>query len=367
MASLKHLPAGRQRLVEALTPYAVPDTRVGLRLFIVDVAVYAIGMGLALFEDGTFWRVVGAVIVGLKMGSVYTLAHDALHHSLTASRRLNKLIAATGYLLSLHNYRIRLFDHLVLGHHPKLNGSQPDVYQPMSWEAYQQAPWWRQAWERYVRSPQIFAFAPYGIVSRWLEAELLPNKAMPAIFRARAYGYGLLLLGSLSLFVGWLAIRNDGDAAGLLSDIALVLVLPFVIFQTLQAAILFFQHTHPSIPWFGPGDPQFGQWGPEALTVHVELPKWLSSLTHEICEHPAHHVVPSIPCYRLREAQARLNELLGDRSLRVRPSYKVLADIMRRCKVYDYEHHVWLDFKGRPTAVPISEWSPPASALPMPA
>jgi len=58
-------------------------------------------------------------------------------------------------------------------------------------------------------------------------------------------------------------------------------------------------------------------------------------LTHDICEHPAHHVLPAIPCYRLRAAQQRLAELIGPRSLEVPLAWGPLAEIMRRCKVYD--------------------------------
>ncbi|HZV94123.1 MAG TPA: fatty acid desaturase [Caldimonas sp.] len=339
----------RQELARALMGYAVPDTRIGVRLFLVDFVVYAAGLSLALFASQPAWRVLGAVLVGLKMGSLYTLAHDAVHNSLTASSRLNKVLSAIGYLVSLHNYRIRWYDHLVIGHHPGLNGPQPDVYRPLSWQEYCNAPAWRRLWERFIRAPHVLAFAPYGILSRWLRAEVLPNKAMTPKFRAQAWAFGALLVAYLCAIVACLARRNGGDAIGLLADAVLVIGLPFFIMQTLQAAILYFQHTHPQIPWFGPGDARMEDFGPEALTVHVRIPAFLSSVTHDICEHPAHHVVPAIPCYRLRAAQARLNELLGDRALAVPLSPRVLGDIMRRCKVYDYEHHVWLDFKGQPT------------------
>jgi acyl-lipid omega-6 desaturase (Delta-12 desaturase) len=348
------LPApGRQALIRALAQFSVPDTRVGLRLFLVDFAVYCVGLWLALFADDTALRVLGAVLVGLKMGGLYTLAHDAAHNSLTASRPLNRVLGIVGYLASLHNYRIRLYDHLVIGHHPKLNGPQPDVYRPMSWPEYRSAPAWRKAWERFVRAPHVFAFAPYGIVSRWLSAEVLPNKAMSAAHRAQAWGYAALLVAYLAGIVGWLAHRNTGDPLSLLLDLLLVLGLPFFMFQTTQAAVLFFQHTHPQIPWFGPGDTQMSAYGPEALTAHVRLPKWFSSLIHDICEHPAHHIAPTIPCYRLREAQALLNDMLGSRAIIVPFSPKAMAAIMRRCKVYDYEQHLWLDFQGRPSSEPI--------------
>jgi acyl-lipid omega-6 desaturase (Delta-12 desaturase) len=343
------LESRRPTLASALAPFAVPDTRIGLRLFAIDLAVYMLGLALALFAETTSWRVFGAVLVGLKMGSLYTLAHDGAHKSLTASRRLNRWLASLGYLLSLHNYRIRVHDHLVLGHHPKLNGPQPDVYRPLSLAEYRAAPLWRRAWERFTRSPNPFAFAPYGIFSRWLQAEVVPKRSMSRAHQVEAWGCVGLLLAYLALIVGWLAHRNAGDAAAFLADVGLVLGLPFFIFQTLQAAILYFQHTHPAVPWFAAGDPRWDEHGVEELTVHVRVPAWLATLTHDICEHPAHHVLPSIPCYRLRAAQARLAELLGERALELPLSPHAMAEIMRRCKLYDYEDHRWLDFDGQPT------------------
>ena len=340
----------RQALLGELTKFITPTTSIGVRLFLVDLAVYVVGLSLALFAGPLLLRIVGAVLVGLKMGSLYTLAHDAVHNSLTTSSRLNKWISVVGYLASLHNYRIRWFDHLVIGHHPKLNGPQPDVYRPMSWQEYESAPTWRRLWERYSRAPNIFAFAPYGILSRWLRAEVFPDNAMSPSHRAQAWACFLLLVGYVGAIVGWLAHRNSGGLVSLIWNIALVIGLPFFIMQTLQAAILYFQHTHPEIPWFGPGDDRVDAHGAEALTVHIRVPKLLSSLTHDICEHPAHHLVPAIPCYRLREAQCRLNELIGNTALTVSLSPKALADIMRRCKVYDYERHLWLDFHGNPTS-----------------
>ena len=340
---------GRRELVAALTPFLAPDTRTGLRLFVIDLAVYALGMALALFADTFAMRLLGAVIVGLKMGGIYTLAHDAVHNSLTASQRLNRRLAAIGYLLSWHNFRIRQFDHLVIGHHPKLNGPQPDAYRPLSWQRYRAAPRWRQAWERFTRAPNPLVFAPYGICVRWLRAEVWPDRAMSSEHRRQAWWYALLLVAYLGLIVGWLAVRNAGDAGGLMADLALVLLLPFFIFQTLQAAILYFQHTHPAVPWFSAGDPHFDKFGPEALTVRVLVPAWLSTMTHDICEHPAHHVMPAIPCYRLRAAQARLEELTDNTGLKMPLSPAKMATVMRRCKVYDYDDHCWRDFQGRRT------------------
>ena len=71
-------------------------------------------------------------------------------------------------------------------------------------------------------------------------------------------------------------------------------------------------------------------------------------------QHPAHHVMPKIPLYNLPQAQARLNALLGTRSIRHRFSIAYLLVTLARCRLYDYDRHQWLDFDGTPTALPIA-------------
>jgi omega-6 fatty acid desaturase (delta-12 desaturase) len=66
-------------------------------------------------------------------------------------------------------------------------------------------------------------------------------------------------------------------------------------------------------------------------------------------EHNAHHLNPGIPMFKLRAAQQVLREKfpnLCDYSL----NRRTYMDIVRRCKLYDFKEHAWLDFSGRITA-----------------
>jgi omega-6 fatty acid desaturase (delta-12 desaturase) len=66
-------------------------------------------------------------------------------------------------------------------------------------------------------------------------------------------------------------------------------------------------------------------------------------------DHPVHHLNPRVPCYRLRVAQAKLNELLGEHALVEKFTLRAFLDTLRKCKLYDFENHRWLDFDGKPT------------------
>jgi acyl-lipid omega-6 desaturase (Delta-12 desaturase) len=110
------------------------------------------------------------------------------------------------------------------------------------------------------------------------------------------------------------------------------------------------QHTHPAVKWYLSDDEARDSGGQETRTVHVQLPRWYGVLGHEIMEHPAHHINPAIPFYRLHSAQTRLNEVLGADAVRTIFGRTSLRTVVRTCKLYDYDKHLWLDFEGLPTS-----------------
>lgn len=338
----------RRDLVEALLPFATPDTRQGVLRFASDYALFLLGTGLALFSPYVVLRVAGALLAGFKMSTLYAVAHDAAHNTLTASRAANKAIGIVSYLTGFYNYRLRLYDHL-LRHHPLVNGPQPDAYRPMSLAQYDACKPWRRAWERFIRSPNPLALMAYGALSRLLKSEVFPKKTMPVAVRREAWLYAGLMGAYLLVFVAVIAMASNGSLLLFAQNLFFALVLPFLAFQACMAAVVYFQHTHPAVPWFADGDERHRGFGAEELSVHMAMPRMVSSLLHHAYCHAAHHVCPSIPCYRLYDAQQRLDELLGGKAAVVAFRAGALLDVFQRCKLYDYEAHCWIDFDGRPT------------------
>jgi omega-6 fatty acid desaturase (delta-12 desaturase) len=177
----------------------------------------------------------------------------------------------------------------------------------------------------------------------------VPTAEFPPHVRRQAWPHVLLTAAYAGAMLTLLAWHSRGDVAAFAADLFFVLMLPFFVFLTVIAAVLYFQHTHPNIPWFADGDPERPTYGQEQLTVRVLVPRWLGNTGHNGFEHPAHHVCPSIPCYRLHEAQQRLSQLIGPASVEVPFSWAAMKNIFRRCKLYDYANRRWLDFDGRPT------------------
>lgn len=250
----------------------------------------------------------------------------------------------------LFNYRLWLHDHNAT-HHPRTNGPQRDAYTPMSYEAYRSASWWRRAGERFGRSGNPLSFAPYYLVGRYAEAKFIPTSEFPPEVRKQAWSYvwlGLAYFGSLLL---GLALCSSVTGTSFWANLGFVVVVPFLVFHTLLALVLYLQHTHLPIPWFEEGDPRRSSVGQEALTVSLKAPRLLGVMAQDPFSHAAHHVLPAIPCYRIFEAQNKLSSMIGPRSIDV-PFLGVLTlrRIFRHCKLYDYKNLRWLDFDGKPSA-----------------
>lgn len=338
-----------REIVTEMAAFARPDTRRGALLFAADFTLFWAAIAGVLWLPGLGWRLAASVAAGIKMANLATLAHDAAHNALTASRRLNWWIGVLSFMPCLYNYRLWVYDHHAL-HHPHTNGEHADSYQPLSKAAYDALSPMAKRWYRFTRSSNPFAFGIYYITQRWSRVKLMPGAFLPATHRRSAWRHFVFVAVYFASFACTLAAAPLYANASSATALLLGLALPFFVFQSLMGASLYVNHTHPAIPWFGSEAERRASAQPEWMAVHLRLPKWLAALIHHFFEHPAHHVYPAIPCYRLWDAQQKLNEMLGERAIVETFSLRRLAHIQRACKLYDYALHRWLDFDGRPTA-----------------
>jgi omega-6 fatty acid desaturase (delta-12 desaturase) len=132
-------------------------------------------------------------------------------------------------------------------------------------------------------------------------------------------------------------------------DALVALVLPWIVFNWMIGFVIYFNHTHPAVPWFD----DRSEWSiaPSAIrgTVRLTFPRWTQAFASSIMDHVAHHVDPRVPLARLNEAQRRIEEVLPGQIVVQTWSVRELRGILRRCKLYDYEAHRWTDFRGSPT------------------
>jgi acyl-lipid omega-6 desaturase (Delta-12 desaturase) len=248
----------------------------------------------------------------------------------------------------LFNYRLWVYDHHVL-HHPKVNGKHRDSFTPLSKTEFDALPAQRRWRERLYRAPAGLGFGFYYIFERWLGVKLIPRSFMPERVRREAWPHFAFLVVYFGSFVTALAFAPTYSSTGPVTAILLGFVLPYYVWMMLIGFTLYLQHTHPDVAWFdGPAD-RTRVAAPEIISTHIEFPHWLKFLMHNVYDHGAHHLQPRIPCYRLADAQSRLNEMLGPYSIKTDFTFRWFTDTVRRCKLYDYEGHRWLGFDGKPT------------------
>lgn len=331
----------------ALARYAVPSTPHGLGLFLFDLASYLAAIAAVLWAPWIGLKVLASIFAGAKMANLVTLAHDASHNSLTASRALNKWIAILSFTPGLFNYRLWLYDHHNVHHH-NTNENHFDSYTPVSRTEYAAFSSWQKLKHRFYRSTSLWAFGVYYILERWWKVKFFPRAHMPAHVQRAARPHFVYLMLYLVGFLGLLVSAPLYSNTDALTAVLLGFVVPFYLFQSLFAFTVYVQHTHPRVAWFKGKPDRNAEARQELISVHLRFPAWLSWMFHHVYDHAAHHVHPAIPCYRLPQAQAKLNEMMGALAVSEPFSFSWLASVQQRCKLYDYDNHRWLNFEGAP-------------------
>jgi omega-6 fatty acid desaturase (delta-12 desaturase) len=352
LATLPDYPS-RKYINEEMLKFVRPSTARGMAVFLGDYVVWIAAVAGVLFLGPLWAKIVCSLIAGLKISNLASLGHELAHGMYVRGLRLNKVMAVLAFMPGLFNYRLWCYDHHVL-HHAKVNGNHRDSMTPFSKAEYDALPAHRRLLERIYRAPYGLGFGLYEIVERWLGVKFFPRAYMPERTQAEAWPYFAVLVAYLAVFLPVLALAPHYSHTGTATALILGFVVPHYVWMELVGFTVYVQHTHPGIPWFDASADRLRIMAPETVSTHLEFPGWLKALVHNVYDHAVHHVQPRIPSYRMAEAQARLNEILGPASHKIDFSLAYFGDTTRRCKLYDYEKHRWLDFDGKPTSAPIS-------------
>ena len=338
--------AAARDLRAVLDPYGRRSSELAWLLLLATVAVYAAAIAGAVAFTPVLARLACAVLAGSAISSLFVIGHDAAHGAYTDNRRINGLIGRIAFLPALHNFSLWQVQHNRL-HHRLTNLKGFNSWSPLTKAEYDKLPAWRRALERLYRSP--LGLAPYYLTQRWWKHKFFPRRA-----RDRRQVFWLdfaVLLVYLAIFLTLLAVAgNRWTVSGGAAAICWGFVVPFLVWNALMGATVFMQHTHPRVPWFEALAELRALDGQEEVTVHIVVPRWYGFISHHVMDHPAHHLHPKIPLYRVGAAQRRLNEVLGDRAVIQRFSTLYLVRTLACCKLYDYREHRWLDFAGRSTS-----------------
>jgi len=336
----------RQRhieLVHALARYVKPSTRLGLFWFLKNQLLYWGCLAGTLVAVPIAVKLLFGMAAGFALAGFIVLGHDAAHGALVRGSRLNRVLAKISLTQVYHNFALWIPDHHSL-HHRMTNGPHKGTYTPFSPSTFARLSRWRQQLERFYRAPNIVGVGIHYGVERWWHGLLLPRAHHPVGAKRSGWLHGVLVVIYAAVLVTVVTLFGRANGLGPASAVAVSVVLPFCVAFFMIGLVEFAQHTHSQVPWTeDAADYAFFE-RPELATVHLETPAWLSYAMMHILEHPVHHLLPKIPCYRLRAAQSDLNRLLGGEAIRARLGVRWYVDTMKTCKLYDFAAKRWVQF-----------------------
>lgn len=339
----------RAELHRLIAPFARANSFKGWLSFALDVAIYALGIAGVLLLDHWAGKVAGALLAGSGLVNLGSLSHEAAHRAVVKSRAGNKFMAVVSLTMILFNYRLWVYDHHVL-HHGRTNVKENNFLSPLTLAEFRALPWYRRALYRAYHTPGGLGILLYYMLERWPSVHFYPGSWLPQRHRASAWRYTALeaIYGGSLLALLVLVAASRGESIAL--AVVLGFVVPYAIWFTTFALTAFLQHTNPRLRWYGETSGVAST--PEQLSVHVKVPQWLNHMTHYVLEHNVHHVHAMIPHYHLKQAQAVLAGAVSAPIITMNWTLGNMNDVLRRCKLYDYERHVWLDFTGKESGVP---------------
>ncbi len=327
-----------------LAPLSARSTPRALALVFLDLVLFVAALAATVLAPHAWLQLLGGVATGLVIGRLFILGHDACHQSLTPHRGLNRWLGRLVFLPSLTPYSLWEVGHNVI-HHGYTNLRGFDfVWQPRSLEEFQALSPARRALERIYRS----GWAPwlYYLVEIWWARLLFPNRSKMPTRRSVFVWDGVLACSFAGIWIAGLvaAAHATGQSAAWLVGVGFAL--PFVFWNGLIGFVVYVHHTHLGVAWYQDKTTWAAAQPFVSTTVHLTFKSMMGGVLHHIMEHTAHHVDMSVPLYRLKAAQALLEEKLVGHIV-VQPfSWRWYAETARRCKLYDFEAGCWTDFAG---------------------
>lgn len=351
-----------QSLRQQLKAFHQRSLRSAVVHFVARLVLYAAAFVGTLAASSLAARLALGVAAGVLSGSLFMIGHDACHGSYTSRRLLNQVLGRIAFLPSYHTYSLWDLSHNRIHHvHTNLKGKD-FVWTPLSKAEFDARPGLQRLLYRAFRTP--LGLTLYYPLELWSPRLVFPRRKY--LDRPRTL-YTLDRLLVLAFFVAQCVVvaalggGPGGAASAYAVDVLIALVLPWLVFNWMIGFVIYFNHTHPAVPWFD----KHHEWSRAASairgTVRLTFPRWTRLFASNIMEHVAHHVDPRVPLARLHEAQRRVEEVLPGQVVVQAWSVRELRDILRRCKLYDYDAHCWTDFHGSPTTdCLVPRWQPGA-------
>lgn len=338
-------PPSRKSLQQTVEPAGI------LRPLLVlgfDAGLFGVGLALALLAGSLGLKLLGSALIAAGIVRLFLVGHEACHGSYFASDALNQVLGRLAFLPSMTAFSLWDVGHNVAHHGFNNLKGRDQVWTPFSKEEFDRLPRARRIIERVYRSGVGWGLY-YFIELWWKKLYFATRKEIGSARLKYKLDSVLVTIGALvwAATVVLVAVRTRQNV-WLLAAVAFAL--PFALWNSVMGFVVFVHHTHPTIAWFQKRQDWQRARAYLSATANVHLPLRIDRLMHGIMEHNAHHVNPRVSMFSLRHAQRVLMERATGEVLSYRLDWRTYRDCVRRCKLYDYANHAWLDFRGEVTA-----------------
>ncbi len=316
-------------------------------VLLLDVAIFAGGTALVLMLDSIAIKLVGTLIVTAAIVRLFLVGHDACHGSFFSSSRLNAIAGRIAFMPSMTAFSLWEMGHNTAHHGFNNLKGRDQVWAPYSKVEFDALPPVRQWLERLYRSG--LGWGAYYLIEMWWKKLFFATKKEIGSSRRKYQLDSLLVTVFAAAWIGFVAYAADATGQSFALLVSLAVIVPFLLWNGVIGFVVFLHHTNPSIAWFQNRQEWQRNRAYLTATACVRFPLGLDRLLHNIMEHNAHHLNPGIPMFSLRAAQ----QVLRDKFPGLCDYYinrRTYMDIVKRCKLYDFSNHQWLDFNGRVTS-----------------
>lgn len=314
----------------------------------LDIGVFGFGLALVLMDSALWLKLLGSVLVTAGIVRLFLIGHDACHGSFFKSPLLNDIFGRIAFLPSMTAFSLWDVGHNVAHHGFNNLKGRDQVWAPLSKEEFDALPKYRQRLERIYRGGAGWGL--YYFVELWWKKLYFATKRQIGSTRTKYKWDSLLVTVGMAGWVALIGLVAYETQQNFWLLLSLGLLIPFALWNVIMGFVVFVHHTHPNIAWFVKRQEWQRYRAYLTATVHVRFPFGLDRLLHNIMEHNAHHLNPRIPMYTLRAAQRALTERFSGDFNVYKLDWRSYMDLVRRCKLYDYANHAWLDFRGQVTA-----------------
>lgn len=330
--------AKRKEVREQLRRFAKPSYGRALPRVALDLLLYAFLSVAVVLATEIGWKVAASVALGVTISRMFVLGHDACHDSLTPSRRLNAWLGRILFLPTMSCASLWIAGHNV-SHHGFTGLRGRDIpWVPLSPEQYAALPRAKRWLYRVYRS--WWGAGIYYGIDVWWRRQYFPRGKVRPVFLRDSWLVTVFMAVQIAAYAG--AALATGQSATLI--LLLGIALPFAIWLYMAAIVFYVHHTDETARWYD-DEREWRAAQPNLDGTHgTTLPLRIDALLHNALEHTAHHVNPSIPSYRLADAQRALRQRWPD-EVPTRPiTLRRYLAITRTCQLYDGRKHQWVSF-----------------------